>query len=740
MKEDNPEIEDEMDLVEALFCKALGMDCAEERDAFLERECGGDNERRAVVERLLAKHVETEDFFCRSMPAGLSAVEVSNTLSKLPDFFEKIGSVHADDDEVGKQIGPYRLLQKIGEGGSGNVYLAEQSKPVRRQVALKIIKLGMDTKNVIARFEAERQTLAMMEHPNIAHVLGAGETETGRPFFVMELVHGVKITTYCDEARLDIRQRLKLFVTVCRAIQHAHQKGIIHRDIKPSNVLITQLDELAMPVVIDFGIAKATGESLLSDETVFTAIEPFIGTPAYMSPEQAQMKMLDIDTRSDIYSLGVLLYELLAGRPPFDQKELMASGLDGMRRILSDREPCRPEAMLRCLEAEEQGRIADCRSTKPHRLAMALDGDLDCIVLKALEKERSRRYETADAFAMDVERFLHDEPVMARPPSRLYRFRKLARRNKVVFASGAAVLLALIAGFAASTWMFFKAEKARANEAALRVQAESREVLTEAVMLVNQGDYAGAAQLIETMKVQPTRPSLDGVAALRSVGEWLALQGRWRESADRYLTLMEIDKLDPWGAVTLDYQSCGVVLVESGKLAEYERFREEAVARFSNEENGDAAGRILKTCLLPPVHEGTVAQLRPLGVRVEQWFEAQPTVIRQGWAAIPIALWKYREGEFAKAEEYGRWGLDATDTTAKGATIQTILAMSCHRIGNASEAREHLARGRAMVEEQFVRGLDRGAPAIGMWYDWVFARILLREASELIGPAPLGAP
>ena len=456
MKNEPHQNEDEFDRMEELFCRAVEMASAEERAAYFEKECGDDAELRFSLERMVHRHLETEDFFEKSAPAKISAVEISQTLADIPDFFETLDAVHADDDEVGKQIGPYKLLQKIGEGGVGNVYLAEQVKPVRRQVALKVIKLGMDTKSVIARFEAERQALAMMEHPNIAHVLGAGETETGRPFFVMELVHGVRITSYCDDAGLDVRRRLELFVQVCHAIQHAHQKGIIHRDIKPSNVLITLHDGVPMPMVIDFGIAKATSAELLPEQTLETLHETFIGTPAYMSPEQAQVSVLDIDTRSDIYGLGALLYELLAGRTPFEHKELMARGIDRMRQILCEVDPPKPSLRFQRLEPATQEQVARQRAMGPLRLVSVMAEDLDCIVMKALEKDRARRYETADAFALDIERFLNHEPVAARPPSRLYRFRKLVRRNQVVFAAVGAVSVALVAGIALSTWMFVK--------------------------------------------------------------------------------------------------------------------------------------------------------------------------------------------------------------------------------------------------------------------------------------------
>ncbi len=428
----------------------------------------------------------------------------------------------------GSRIDRYKLLQKIGEGGCGVVYMAEQDKPVLRRVAFKIIKLGMDTKNVIARFEAERQALAMMDHPNIARVLDAGATETGRPYFVMELVRGVKITDYCDQNHLDTRQRLDLFVQICHAIQHAHQKGIIHRDIKPSNILVTLHDGVPVPKVIDFGIAKAI-EGKLTEQTLFTAYEQIIGTPAYMSPEQAEMSGLDIDTRSDIYSLGVLLYELLTGRTPFDAKMLLQSGLDEMRRTLREKEPQRPSTMLTTLQRTELTATAVQRHAEAPKLISLLRGDLDWIVMRCLDKDRRRRYETANGLAMDVQRYLNNEPVMARPPSRLYRFQKLVRRNKILFASGAAVAAALLIGLGTSTWLFFmeraarreavaaeeqqyllrqEAERARANEAELRRQAEIREKITLAAVRVNQNAFDEADNLLNG--IVPTQPSLEG--------------------------------------------------------------------------------------------------------------------------------------------------------------------------------------------------------------------------------------
>src|SRR4051812_17235119 len=315
-------------------------------------------------------------------------------------------------EKAGDRIGRYKLLQQIGEGGCGVVYMAEQEEPVRRRVALKVIKLGMDTKSVVARFEAERQALALMDHPNIAKVLDAGASDTGRLYFVMELVRGIKITDYCDQNNLSTNERLELFMQVCQAIQHAHQKGIIHRDIKPSNILvtITEPGAIGCPKVIDFGIAKATTGQRLTDKTVFTAFEQFIGTPAYMSPEQAMMTSLDIDTRTDIYALGVLLYELLTGQTPFDAKDLLGAGLDAMRRIICEREPVLPSTRLSTLIAADLTIVAGHRHAEPGRLGTLLRGDLDWIVMKALEKDRARRYETANGLARDVQRYLVSEP------------------------------------------------------------------------------------------------------------------------------------------------------------------------------------------------------------------------------------------------------------------------------------------------------------------------------------------
>jgi WD40 repeat protein/serine/threonine protein kinase len=422
------------------------MVAGEARDAYLQQICGDATIGQRV--RALLKALDESPSFLESPASGLGC-----TVDE--PFRERPGTV----------IGSYKLLEEIGEGGFGVVFLAEQTQPVRRKVALKVLKPGMDTRLVVARFEAERQALAIMDHPNIAKVLDGGATPSGRPYFVMELVKGAPITTFCDQNHLTPKERLELFVSVCQAVQHAHQKGIIHRDLKPSNVLVSMHDTTPVVKIIDFGVAKALGQEL-TDKTLFTGFAQMIGTPLYMSPEQAGQSGLDVDTRSDIYSLGVLLYELLTGTTPFDKERLRTAGYDEVRRIIREEEPARPSARVSTL-GQAVNTVSANRKSDPKKLGQVLRGELDWIVMKALEKDRNRRYESASAFAADVQRYLADETVEACPPSALYRFRKFARRNKAILATVSTVVVAVFVavGTLAATVKVLADEKEQTKQA-----------------------------------------------------------------------------------------------------------------------------------------------------------------------------------------------------------------------------------------------------------------------------------
>ncbi len=468
-----------------VFLAAAERTDPQDRADFLARACAGDTAFRQRIDALLAADSRAgpppaED------PPGDAVTECT----------------------VGSRIGAYRLLARLGEGGHGVVYLAEQTEPVRRQVALKVIKLGMDTRQVVARFNAERQTLARMDHPHIARVLEAGATESGRPYFVMELVRGSRITEYCHQQRLSVRQRLELFILVCHAIQHAHQKGVIHRDIKPSNILVTVDDQgQPSPRIIDFGIAKAI-EGPAADHTLFTSLEPFLGTPAYMSPEQATPAPGDIDTRSDIYSLGVLLYELLTGATPFDTRTLLADGIETLRQAIREREPPRPSVRLQRSLAALAGATADNAAERSdlRRRMHEVRGDLDCIVMQCLAKERGRRYATANALAMDLKRHLASEPVLARPPSRLYEFQRTVRRHRLGFTAVAGVVLSLAAGLVVSAW---EASRARRAELAAEASADANARtaynadVNRAAEALRQHDLAHARELLRRYVPRP---------------------------------------------------------------------------------------------------------------------------------------------------------------------------------------------------------------------------------------------
>lgn len=493
------------DLTElAIFLQAIEEENFDDRLAYLNSACGEDERLRASVDALLAAHEAPAALL--DHPIGSDYTKPSPTLLGLREPL----------DHIGMQIGPYKLMEQIGEGGFGLVFVAEQAQPVRRRVALKIVKPGLGSKEVIARFEAEQQAVAIMNHPNIAQIFDAGVTADGRPYFAMELVRGLPITDFCNKQRQNIVERLHLMVDVCAAVHHAHQKGIIHRDLKPSNVMVTLHDGKPVAKVIDFGLAKALGEQL-TDKTVYTCFFSMIGTPLYMSPEQAEMSGLDIDTRSDIFSLGVIMYELLVGETPFDRARLDSAGLDELRQIIREEEPPRPSMRLSTCN-RSLATTADQRKLDPRSLASTLQGDLDWIVMKSLDKDRTRRYDSTAALAKDIRRYLHGEPIEARPPSTFYRLHKFARRHRVAFLTATLVGVTMIVGTTASLWQMSKAigERDAKDKALLEATAAKAEAI-------------GAKQKVEQFAEDQVRANELVVSA-----QVHAAAGRWADASGDY--------------------------------------------------------------------------------------------------------------------------------------------------------------------------------------------------------------
>ena len=588
-----------------------------ERAAFLAQACGEDRELRAEAERLLAAHQQAGDFLeTPILPAadGLKGSGSDNTKAA-PESGLGI-------EGAGAMIGRYKLLEEIGEGAFGVVFTAEQVEPVQRKVALKIIKAGMDTREVILRFEAERQALALMDHPNIARILDGGTTRAGRPYFVMELVQGIAITDFSDQRRLTTAERLHLFIRVCHAVQHAHQKGIIHRDLKPSNILVTIIDGQPAPKVIDFGVAKALGRKL-TDKTLLTGLLRMVGTPAYMSPEQAELGGVDIDTRSDIYALGVLLYELLAGVTPFDTETLRNAALNEIGRLIRETEPLKPSTRISRLQESKRTTVAQRRRTEPATLMRLLSGDLDWIAMKCLEKDRARRYESAGGLAADIERHLGHEPITARPPSKLYQFQKLVQKNKLVFAAGSVALSSLVVGLAVATLLFFR-------ERSVRRQADEQAAVAKAVNDFLQNDLLrqanSRAQADAQFKADPNltvrealqraseriggrfaHQPLTELAIRLAIGDALRGVGQETQAMPHLLRAMDLSRT-VLGAEHLDTLKCmddlAATYTEVGDLDHALPLLEKALA--------------LRKARLGPNHEDTLTTMRNLGAAYKQ--------------------------------------------------------------------------------------------------------------------------
>ncbi|MBN2296401.1 MAG: protein kinase [Pirellulales bacterium] len=542
------------------------------RDAYLDRACGGNPELRATIESMLVAHAKQGDFLAEPTAS----------------FDDRVGA------GPGTVIGPYKLREVIGTGGMGVVFVAEQEQPVRRKVALKIIKPGMDSAEVVARFEAERQALALMDHPNIAKVLDAGSTESDRPYFVMELVRGIPITEYCDKKKLSVQERLELFVTVCQAVQHAHQKGIIHRDIKPSNVLVADHDGKPVPMVIDFGVAKATNQRL-TERTIYTRFAQIVGTPMYMSPEQAEFSGLDVDTRSDIYSLGVLLYELLTGKTPFEKQRLQEAAYDEILRIIREEEPVKPSVRISTL-GENATLVSNQRKTDLKRLIQSVRGDLDWIVLTAMEKDRTRRYDTAAGLASDVQRYLQHDAIAARPPSLVYQSFKFARRHRTAAITSFLVLASLVLGIISTTWMGIVArqEARRANET---LESLVETLYDKAVLDVLMNNQEMGQETLEILRDKETMPTkalvLEGLMALN------------RGDYDRAVRCAkDARKLDS------NNVSASALLTTACIWAGYDDVGELQLPRLRSMEPNSVADRLLKAyAMLSTNPQGAVDQL-----------------------------------------------------------------------------------------------------------------------------------
>lgn len=714
-----------------LFIECLQRDDDAERLSYLAAACGGDAALRHRMDRLLEEHARPERFILDSPPPGISE------------------DVLCESEPCGSSVGPYKLLEQIGEGGMGVVYMAEQQSPVRRKVALKIVKPGMDSRQVIARFEAERQALALMDHPNIARVFDAGMTSGGRPYFVMELVEGVPITQYCDDHQLPPRERLELFLPVCHAIQHAHQKGIIHRDLKPTNVLVAEYVARPVAKVIDFGVAKAIGEPL-TERTLLTSLGQMVGTIEYMSPEQAELNQIDIDTRSDVYSLGVLLYELLTGVTPHDRKRLRNAAFDEMLRIVRDEEPIKPSARLASVPNLDD--IAAKRQIATMMLTRLIRGDLDWITMKSLDKDRTRRYETANGLARDIERYLNKEAVHARPPSAAYRFQKFVQRNVAAFvvASVVAVGIMLAAiGLAVSNYLI-REEQARTNTEMdraerSRVLAEQRaeeirqglERLKAANTQLEQGraqipgrhwDDAQAA----FSKAVELRP--DHASAWNERGELYAGLGLWELAAADFTR--EFALREPVG--TIRWYRLALLQLSLGDRDGFRRLRDRMCQRFQGTFDRFSASEVVRTGVLADDSSFDFRPLAALAALIGSTERITP------FEQYIVGTAMYRTGDYREAIARLQASLAVDLQLVNREMAYPVLAMAHHRLGEKQEARAALDKSKATLDRwtriryesqgntRWV--VDQGATAIWpvAWWDWLEFNVYLREATLMI--------
>jgi serine/threonine protein kinase len=731
------------EVLELLFDAASVFTRPHERDRFLSYACRGEPEMRRQIESLIGMSSPAEDFF--EFEPQFSAAEVPAMIA------------HADG--LGVDVGRYRLIERIGAGGCGVVYLAEQREPVRRKVALKIIRLGLEGPEAVARFEAERQALASMNHPGIARILDAGTTETGRPYYVMELVDGEAITSYCDSHQLGIRKRLELFIEVCRAIQHAHQKSVVHRDIKPSNILIDRMEATPVPKVIDFGIAWNIGPLTDDQEPVEASL---IGTPAYMSPEQ-WTENERIDTRSDIYSLGILLSELLAGRPSHLADDLPTRTTREIKSIIQAAEPVLPSAALASHDPQERSRVAQKRNVSEDRLLTWCRSELDWVVGKAVARDPSARYGTAQALAEDIARWLRNEPVSAHPQTRRYRLAKLVNRNRLWFGAGTLAFCGLIGGLGIATLLFLREKEARAEQEKLRVQAETahqaekqtrklweyRSRVSESAVRLRYQDFIGAEELVAPIPIEETPGSLEAVSVFKQLAEWHRSEGRM-ERAEKYFlstvhTLSNIDRAHT-DSNSDNFLAAATALAMSANPQRYESLRRIALDLYEGTENQVVAERTLKAVLLKPASAAILERSKHLASVLEG--HGVPALATgdldlNEWMCFALALQHYREGDDELAKSYALRSIEKKGPNPVcSLSAKVVLGLVSQRQGNSLEAMEYFTSVEQQAGANLSATLPYGGTDGGFWYDWANIRILLQEAGfwKPPGNAPTAEP
>ncbi len=709
----------------SIFFNALDIESPAERAAYVEGACQGNHDLLVAVCALL--HENDRDGNVVDSPiAG------------------KYFSTLAAEDRVvlsdsrfapGTMVGPYKLMEKIGEGGFGLVFVADQEKPVRRRVALKIIKPGMDSKDLLARFEAERQALALMDCENIALLCDAGMTETGQPYFVMELVRGIPLNEFCDHHKLNARSRLDLFVSICQAVQHAHQKGIIHRDLKPSNVLVTLQDGRAIAKVIDFGLVKAM-EQTLTKRAIYTRFAAMMGTPAYMSPEQAEMSNVDVDTRSDIYSLGVILYELLTGSTPITIDRLTQAGFDELRRIIKEEEPPRPSTRFSTLANELATTISAKRQMEPSQLSSLMKGDLDWIVMKALDKDRGRRYPTAIAMAEDVTRFLRDEPVEARPPSHLYRFAKFARRNRVALTTATLVAIALIIGAVVSVWQarvaYDALKQARIAESEANESRQELEEFTERLKKANRLLASGRAFAesrsfpdAHAAYTQATKAQPRYFHVWMERGSLYVRLGLWKRAAADYKKAMQlgcpvggaeflgVPQLFQFVGDELAHQQFAKAVLDSDQVKIETRLRGLLSGKWSKQTDTQLVAE----------SERLVSRRREISRR--SWMPVGAKEYVVGWAHLKAGQLSQAIKRLEQSHQDSRW-------PGRGIGYP-LLAIAYHRAGRTEEAKTALTRSQQLLNRELDKSIKRHNGASPMpWFDWLELITNHREATILI--------